>query len=79
MFHFQDVSIKAKLYGLAILSMVGLASVLALAHYVITTYVVGGTVCPCQGSARRTVAADYFSWPFLHHSAGGQVDHDGPK
>src|SRR5215467_7312993 len=44
MLHFHDVSIKSKLYGLAILSMVGLAAVLGLAHYVITTYLVGGAV-----------------------------------
>jgi methyl-accepting chemotaxis protein WspA len=44
MLHFQDISIRSKLYGLAILSMVGLAAVLGLAYYVITTYVVGGAV-----------------------------------
>src|SRR5215472_12660204 len=44
MLHFQDLSVKSKLYGLAILSIVGLAAVLGLAHYVITTYLVGGAV-----------------------------------
>jgi hypothetical protein len=44
MLHFHDVSLKSKLYGLAILSMVGLAAVLGLAYYVITTYLVGGAV-----------------------------------
>jgi methyl-accepting chemotaxis protein WspA len=43
MLRFQDISIKSKLYGLAILSVVGLAAVLGLAHYVITTYLVGGS------------------------------------
>jgi methyl-accepting chemotaxis protein WspA len=41
---FLDVTIKTKLYGLAILSMVGFAIVLGLANYVITTYAVGGAV-----------------------------------
>jgi methyl-accepting chemotaxis protein WspA len=44
MLRLQDIRIKSKLYGLAILSMVGLAAVLGLAHYVITTYLVGGAV-----------------------------------
>ena len=44
MLRFQDISIRSKLYGLAILSMVGLAAVLGLAYYVITTYLVGGAV-----------------------------------
>ena len=44
MLRFQDVRIKTKLYWLVIISMVGLATVLGLAHYVIKTYLVGGVV-----------------------------------
>ena len=44
MLRWQDISIKNKLYGLVILSMVGLAVTLALAYYVITTYLLGGAV-----------------------------------
>jgi methyl-accepting chemotaxis protein WspA len=44
MLRFRDLSIKAKLYGLAIISMVGFAAVVSLGYYVIATYAVGGAV-----------------------------------
>jgi methyl-accepting chemotaxis protein WspA len=44
MLRFRDLTIKAKLYGLAIVSTAGFTAVLGLSYYVITTYVVGGSV-----------------------------------
>jgi methyl-accepting chemotaxis protein WspA len=41
---FRDVTIKAKLYGLVILSLLGFAAVLGLSYYVNTTYAVGGAI-----------------------------------
>jgi methyl-accepting chemotaxis protein WspA len=44
MFHLRDFSIKARLYAMAILGMVGFAAVLGLAYHVNSAFVVGGAV-----------------------------------
>jgi methyl-accepting chemotaxis protein WspA len=50
---FKDISIKTKLYGLGIFSMVALAALLGLAYYVNRTYVVGGAVSQRLDLARE--------------------------
>ena len=44
MFNLRSFSIKARLYAMTIVGMVGFVAVLGLAHYVNSVYVVGGTV-----------------------------------